>query len=127
MNEIEEFYAKRKIPVNELVKIGVKRFGLKPQMVGRGAEMVYAEIMDGAAIPDVRVAWEVWARAKKLEESVFTRVNAKIEELVAHSDAVELAERKALSEIKRLKLRFYVLFGLLVVALVLPAIVRWLL
>lgn len=68
--ETIDFYAANKTPVEKLVLIGVNRKDLTETSVIAAAEQLYDEIQGGLKVLPVRVAWEVFSRAKILKGHV---------------------------------------------------------
>jgi len=64
--EITEFYNKSNIPIERMVAIGVARQNLTREAIQEAASVLYNEIKCGLEIKPIRVAWEVFARAKHL-------------------------------------------------------------
>ena len=65
--EIEKFYADNNTPISKMVAVGVGRMYLTPASVRQAAEQVYADIQNGLEIKPIRIAWEVYGRAKSLK------------------------------------------------------------
>ena len=73
--EILDFYANNNLPVGRMVHVGVIRRGLTADAVRKAAEVVYQEIHDGTLkIEPIRIAWEVYSRAKHLRGDENTEV-----------------------------------------------------
>jgi len=68
--EAIDFYTANKTPLEKLVMIGVNRKDLTKESVTAAAEQLYDEIQGGLKIPQVRVAWEVFSRARVLKGHV---------------------------------------------------------
>ena len=68
--EAIDFYTANKTPLEKLVIIGVNRKDLTEASVTAAAELLYEDIQDGLRIPSVRIAWEVFSRARVLKGHV---------------------------------------------------------
>lgn len=64
--EIEDFYAGNKIPIAKMVMVGVSRRGLSESAIIHAAEAVYSDVQAGKIITPIRLAWEVYSRAKTM-------------------------------------------------------------
>lgn len=82
---IDEYYRSLNISIERMVFIGVHRRNLSEVSIRKAAREVFEEIELGTLIiPDIRVAWEVFARAKHLkvkDESEISALKAKIDAL----------------------------------------------
>lgn len=65
--EVIDFYADNKTPMEKLINIGVNRKGLTEASITAAAEVLYDEIQGGLNVLPVRIAWEVFSRAKILK------------------------------------------------------------
>jgi ribosomal protein S17 len=68
--EAIDFYAENKTPMEKLISIGVNRKGLSTASITAAAEQLYDEIRGGLKVMPVRVAWEVFSRARILKGHV---------------------------------------------------------
>jgi hypothetical protein len=68
--EVINFYKENNTPMEKLIAIGMNRRGLTLASVISGAEQLYSEIQDGLQVLPVRIAWEVFSRAKVLKGTV---------------------------------------------------------
>jgi len=68
--EAIEFYEANKTPLEKLVLVGVNRKDLTKESVIAAAEQLYEDILDGLNVMPVRIAWEVFSRAKILKGHV---------------------------------------------------------
>jgi len=65
--KILEFYAGMKVPIHKMVFVGQTRRGLSAAAIEAAAEQLYGEIQDGLEVRQIRLAWEVYARARKVK------------------------------------------------------------
>lgn len=65
--EVIDFYAMNKTPLEHMVAAGVHRKNLTSASITSAAEALYEEIQGGLVIPPVRIAWEIFSRAKALK------------------------------------------------------------
>ena len=68
--EAIEFYEANQTPLEKLVLIGVNRKDLTKESVTSAAEQLYDEIQGGLKVLPVRIAWEVFSRARVLKGHV---------------------------------------------------------
>jgi flagellar motility protein MotE (MotC chaperone) len=68
--EIIDFYTDNKTPMEKLINIGVNRKGLTEASIIAAAEQLYGETQNGLHVPPVRIAWEVFSRARILKGHV---------------------------------------------------------
>jgi hypothetical protein len=68
--EAIDFYKENNTPLEKLIVIGVERKGLTAASITTGAEQLHTEIQGGLNVPSVRIAWEVFSRAKILKGRV---------------------------------------------------------
>jgi len=68
--EAIDFYRANNTPLEKMVLIGVNRKDLTEASVTAAAELLYEDIQDGLRIPSVRIAWEVFSRARVLKGHV---------------------------------------------------------
>jgi hypothetical protein len=68
--EAIDFYRDNKTPLEKLVMIGVNRKDLTKESVTSAAEQLYDEIQGGLKVLPVRIAWEVFSRARVLKGHV---------------------------------------------------------
>jgi hypothetical protein len=90
--EIIDFFAGHNIEMSKMINIGVNRHGLTAEAVKRAAEDIHQRIQSGEDIRPIRLAWEVFAKAKTLNVSAAKKEadkEKKIKELKA-----EIAELK---------------------------------
>lgn len=72
--EVIDFYAGHKIPIDKLVQAGARQ-GLYPSSVKAAAEKVYESVQAGEKIEPIRLAWETFGRAERRHERVETLDN----------------------------------------------------
>lgn len=65
-----DFYRENNTPLEKLVVIGVNRRDLTKESILNAAEQLYDETQNGLNVPPVRIAWEVFSRAKILKGHV---------------------------------------------------------
>ena len=65
--KILDYYAGMKVPVHKMVFIGQTRRGLSAAAIEEAAKQLYDEIQDGLEVRQIRLAWEVYARARKVK------------------------------------------------------------
>ena len=68
--EAIEFYEANQTPLEKLVLVGVNRKDLTEASVTAAAELLYEDIQGGLKVPSVRIAWEVFSRARVLKGHV---------------------------------------------------------
>ena len=68
--EAIDFYTANKTPLEKLVLIGAHRKDLTEASVTTAAEQLYDEIQGGLKVLPVRIAWEVFSRARVLKGHV---------------------------------------------------------
>ena|SRR3990167_6859587 len=83
--EIIDYYDGLNIPVSKMIYIGTTRRNLTAGAVKKAAAEVYEEIISGTlTIPQIRIAWEVFARAKHMasdEPGEIQKLKAKIKSM----------------------------------------------
>jgi hypothetical protein len=66
--EILDYYAALNIPVSKMINVGITRRNLTAAAVKTAAAEIYEEIKSGKLkISDIRIAWEIFARAKTVK------------------------------------------------------------
>jgi len=86
--EAIDFYRDNKTPLEKLVMIGVNRKDLTEASVTAAAELLYEDIQGGLKVPSVRIAWEVFSRARVLKGHVEKKELDKTIELENRHDAL---------------------------------------
>jgi hypothetical protein len=117
--EVLDFYAKQNIPVGRMVHVGVTKRGLTSGKIREAATAVYQEIHAGTLnIVPIRMAWEIYARAKhlkgdevseiqKLKETIQQIVETSAKETGVLNDKIkELEAELSLSWYKKVLRRF---------------------
>lgn len=77
--EIEAFYRDNKTPIEKLIAVGVSRRGLAAPAIKEAAEAVYIDIEQGLEVRPIRIAWEVFSRAKRIQGATDVASQAKQE------------------------------------------------
>lgn len=62
--EVVDFYRGNNTPIEKIVNIGVCRHGHSEESLRKAAENLYDEIQAGLEVRPIRIAWEVFSRAK---------------------------------------------------------------
>lgn len=78
MTEIDNFFADNKIPLKNIVMVGVRRHGLPAPAIREAAESIYNDVQAGRQIDPIRLAWEVYALAKQLKAAGIVSEKEKI-------------------------------------------------
>ena len=80
--EILDYYESLNIPLRRMINIGVTKKNLTAAAVKAAAIEVYEERQAGTlTVPDLRIAWEVFARAKNVKIDADAKENNLIKEL----------------------------------------------
>jgi hypothetical protein len=63
---IIDFYAANNTPISKMIVVGSGRKGLSAESINSAAEQIYDEIKAGNDLRSIRLAWEVYSRAKRI-------------------------------------------------------------
>ena len=80
-DEVKHFYLENKTPIEKIIAIGTSRHGLNAESIKEAAKQVYQSVQDGEDIPQIRVAWKVYALAKQLKITADAEENDEIAKL----------------------------------------------
>lgn len=95
--EVVDFYEHHGIPVDRMIRVGVRRKGLTRESIRKAAEEVYDEVQAGREIEAIRLAWEVYGRSSS------TRLDVNPASLAAVMNAVEKSEEKLIAELRAIR------------------------
>ncbi len=79
--EIIDFYKRNKMPLPKVIWVGVNKRNLSSASIEVAAEALYDEIQNGREVRPIRLAWEIFSRAKILRAVADKKENDKIGEL----------------------------------------------
>ncbi len=65
--DAKQFFSDQKIPIEKIILVGTTRRNLSAASIEAAAESLYVDIMAGAQYRQIRLAWEVYSRAKRLK------------------------------------------------------------
>jgi len=105
--KIIEFYQSKKLPIEQIIKSGKNRSGLKEACIYEALEKVYEEYQEGKIQKDIMIAWRVWALAKVVSGKKFEKLLKTKKQL---EDEIEKLQK--INEALKLKLLIAIVLGI---------------
>ncbi len=77
--EVIDFYERNNVPIPKMIQAGVSRRNLSVASIEAVAESLYDEIVKGREYRPIRLAWDVFSKAKAMKAVVTAELQRKLE------------------------------------------------
>lgn len=102
MKEAIRFFDENHFPLYELIKRGAKQ-RLTSGQVRAGMVRVWERVKAGEVIKPMRLAWQAWTEAHKVQSSEFDSMESNRESLRAVIEGLEYSKKELRDQIEELK------------------------